>query len=208
MNYLLSTAYWPNLYYFSCVLNSENIMIEQFENYQKQSFRNRCTILSANGPLDLIIPVQNNGNKQLTKDVLISYKENWQIKHWRAITSAYRNSPYFEHFEPEIHFFYEQKFEFLLEYNVEQLKLLLKLLRVSKSINLSNSYETLPEHSLDLRTSIHPKLDFSDSDNLIQKLRKPYYQVFVDKFGFTPNLSILDLFFNTGLGTVDYLSGK
>lgn len=208
MNCLLSTAYWPNQYYFSHILNAENSVIEQFEHYQKQSFRNRCTILSANGPLDLIIPVQNNATKQLTKDVLISYKENWQIKHWRAITSAYRNSPYFEHFEPEISLFYEHKFEYLLEYNTEQIKLLLKLLRVSKSISLSKDYKTELNDSRDLRASIHPKLNFPETDPLIQKLQKPYYQVFSDKFGFSSNLSILDLFFNTGLGTIDYLSSR
>ena len=206
MNCLLSTAYWPNQYYFFHVLNSETITVEQFEHYQKQSFRNRSTILSANGPLDLIIPVQNTGNKQLAKDVFISYKENWQIKHWRAITSAYRSSPYFEHFEPEISFFYEQKFESLLEYNLEQIKLLLKLLRVPKDIGLTTTYETDPSNSLDLRMSIHPKIDFAETDALIQKLCKPYYQVFADKFGFTENLSILDLFFNTGLGTLEYLN--
>src|SRR3954467_9744925 len=121
MNALLSTAYWPNTHYFFYVLNSPGFFIEQHENYQKQSFRNRTQILSANGPLDLSIPIKKKAPREYVKDVEINYKESWQSNHWRAITSAYKNSPYFDYFEEEIKYFYETPFELLLEYNNQQL---------------------------------------------------------------------------------------
>src|SRR5688572_3856586 len=99
MKVILSTAYWPNLLYFHHLMNSEEVLIEQWENYSKQSFRNRTEILSANGVLSLSIPVIHTSSKQLTRNLRINYKENWQIRHWRAITSAYNNSPFFEYFE-------------------------------------------------------------------------------------------------------------
>ena len=206
MNSLLSTAYWPNIHYFYYVLNSTKISIEQFENYQKQSFRNRTIILSANGPLDLSIPIIKKAPKELTKDVEISYKENWQSKHWRAITSAYKNSPYFEHFESEIQSLYTKKHQGLLEFNLKQLEQIQTILRIKKNISLSSSYEKNVTDFLDLRESIHPKLDYR-TDKIVQKtLLNPYYQTFEDKFPFIPNLSILDLLFNKGLDTLGHLN--
>src|SRR5687767_12751081 len=111
MKALLSTAYWPNLEYFYRLLNSGATVIEQFENYQKQSYRNRMWILSANGVLELSVPIEHRATKELTKDIHISYREKWQHRHWRAITSAYRNSPYFEFFEDRIRTCYENKTE-------------------------------------------------------------------------------------------------
>src|SRR4051812_19762950 len=102
MTPLLSSAYWPNLHYFFYLINYDKADIEQWDNYQKQTFRNRTTILSANGLLDLNIPVKKSAHKELMKDVEISYSERWQQKHWRAIASAYGSAPYFEFFGEEI----------------------------------------------------------------------------------------------------------
>lgn len=205
MKSLLSSAYWPNLHYFYYVLHSETVCVEQFENYQKQSFRNRTQILSANGPLDLSIPITKRHHKELSKDIRISYKENWQQKHWRAIISAYKNSPYFEHFENEIAHFYSAKFDLLLDFNQQQLELLLKMLRIKKNVTLSKHYEKETGSFLDLRENIHPKIDFKTDKLTLEILSKPYYQTFETKFEFIPNLSILDLLFNKGLETLDYL---
>ena len=205
MNVLLSTAYWPNLHYFYYVLNADVVSIEQFENYQKQSFRNRTQILTANGPLDLSIPVKKNGLKALVKDVEICYKENWHIKHWRAITSAYKNSPYFDYFEDEIKYFYENKFDLLLGYNLKQMQLVLKLLKVKKEILLTSSYEKEDAGAINLRESIHPKIALKDDTAAYETLSRPYYQTFSGKFDFSPNPGILDLLFNKGLDTLDYL---
>jgi hypothetical protein len=205
MNVLLSTAYWPNLQYFYYLLNAEKITLECLENYQKQSFRNRTQLLTANGKLDLSIPVKNLNQKQLIKEVEISYQENWQINHWRAITSAYKNSPYFDFFEEDINYFYSNSFKFLMDYNLEQLNLIFKLLKIKKELLLSNDFEKEPIDQLDLRNSIHPKIDFSEDSNVVQLLKTPYYQTFEAKFDFKPNLSILDLLFNKGLETLEYL---
>lgn len=205
MTALLTTAYLPNLHYFFYVLNAETVFIEQFEYYQKQSFRNRTQILSSNGVLDLVIPVEKKATKELTKDISISYTEKWQIKHWRAITSAYKNSPYFDFFEEELKYFYENKFELLCDFNSQQLHLLLKILKQKKEIQFTSVYEKTPESILDLRQVIHPKIDFKTDDLVSNILQKNYYQTFENKFSFIPNLSVLDLIFNTGLKTVGYL---
>ncbi len=206
MNVLLSTAYWPNLHYFYYVLNSDKIVIENFENYHKQSFRNRTQILSANGKLDLSIPVKKLNTKELIKDVEISYAENWQNNHWRAITSAYKNSPYFEFFEEEINYFYSKEFKFLMELNTEQLELILKLLKLKKEIAFTSAFEKETTALTDLRNSIHPKINFTDDGKVSPILNTAYYQTFESKFPFHPNLSILDLLFNKGLVAVEYLS--
>lgn len=207
MKSLLSTAYWPNLHYFYYLLNSDAICIEQFEHYPKQSYRNRTRILSANGALDLSIPISKDSVKVFTKDIRISYSENWQIKHWRAITSAYKNSPYFEHFEEEIAIFYQKKFERLLDLNLSQLQVVLKILKQKKETPLSPVYQRQMPAFSDLRESIHPKEDFRNDPKVSTILLKPYYQTFESKFEFVPNLSILDLLFNTGLEAIDYLKG-
>ncbi|MDP3557381.1 MAG: WbqC family protein [Bacteroidota bacterium] len=205
MNALLSTAYWPNLHYFYYLFNADSITIETFENYHKQSYRNRTQILTANGKLDLSIPIKKLNTKQLITEIEISYEENWQINHWRAITSAYKNSPYFEFFEEEINFLYTTPFKFLMNYNLEQLKLIFKILKFKKEISYTNQFEKDPTNCLDLRNIIHPKIEFTKDVNVTQLLIKPYYQTFENKFEFHPNLSILDLLFNKGLDTHEYL---
>lgn len=205
MKRILSTAYWPNLHYFYYVLHSEYICIEQFEHYQKQSYRNRTQILSANGRLNLSIPVKKQAAKELTRHVEISYAEPWQNKHWRAITSAYKNSPYFEYFEDEIKIFYTQKYQHLIDFNLLQLKCVLNILKLEKIISLSTAFEKKPLDYLDLRENIHPKIDFKTDFISLKTLKQPYYQTFETKFAFEPNLSVLDLLFNEGLGAADYL---
>jgi hypothetical protein len=208
MTPLLETAYWPNLHYFYYVINSDTITIEQHESYHKQSFRNRTQVLTANGKLDLSIPVKKVQEPGTTQQVEISYAENWQIKHWRAITSAYKNSPYFDFFEDEIRFFYDTQINSLLEYNQLQLRLILKILKLKKEILLTTDYQKNAETFIDLRNKIHPKLDFTNDQNVSDLLTMSYYQTFENKFPFHPNLSILDLLFNRGLQSIDYLKQK
>jgi hypothetical protein len=170
MNPLLSTAYWPNLHYFYYVLNNNTIHIELEENFQKQSFRNRTEILTANGKLFLTIPVTKKSVKELTKYIEINYKENWQSKHWGAITSAYRNSPYFDYFEDEIKEFYTQQYPTLIEYNQAQLKFILKLLKQTRKIVFTEIYEKAPVGLTDLRESIHPKKNFITDKTVAEHL--------------------------------------
>ena len=205
MNVLLVTSYWPNLHYFFYVLNASIINIEQFDNYSKQSYRNRTQILSANGILNLSIPIKKNKSEKVVNAIEISYKEDWQKNHWRAITSAYKNSPYFDFFEEDLKVFYSNKYNLLIDYNIEQLKFIIKVLKQKKNIQLTKQYESNPESVIDLRTIIHPKHSYSSDKLVANKLDQSYYQTFENKISFTPNLSILDLLFNKGLHTIDYL---
>ena len=205
MNVLLVTSYWPNLHYFFYVLNASIINIEQFDNYSKQSYRNRTQILSANGVLNLSIPIKKNKSEKVINSIEISYKEDWQKNHWRAITSAYKNSPYFDFFEEDLKVFYSNKYNLLIDYNTDQLKFIIKVLKQKKNIQLTKQYESNPESVIDLRTIIHPKQSYLSDKLLANKLDQSYYQTFENKISFTPNLSILDLLFNKGLHTIDYL---
>ena len=205
MNVLLVTSYWPNLHYFFYVLNASIINIEQFDNYSKQSYRNRTQILSANGVLNLSIPIKKNKSEKVINSIEISYKEDWQKNHWRAITSAYKNSPYFDFFEEDLKVFYSNKYNLLIDYNLDQLKFIIKVLKQKKNIQLTKQYESNPESVIDLRTIIHPKQSYLSDKLVANKLDQSYYQTFENKISFTPNLSILDLLFNKGLHTIDYL---
>ena len=205
MNVLLVTSYWPNLHYFFYVLNASIINIEQFDNYSKQSYRNRTQILSANGVLNLSIPIKKNKSEKVVNAIEISYKEDWQKNHWRAITSAYKNSPYFDFFEEDLRVFYSNKYNLLIDYNTDQLKFIVKVLKQKKNIQLTKQYESNPDSVIDLRTIIHPKQSYLSDKLVANKLDQSYYQTFENKISFTPNLSILDLLFNKGLHTIDYL---
>lgn len=193
---ILSTAYLPDLAYLSAVLNAESILIEQYEHFVKQTFRNRCSILTSNGKQLLSIPLLKQADKELIKDKRISYAENWQQQHWRTITSSYKNSPYFEFFEDDLKPFYTNRFDFLIDYNTELLKTILHILRKQKQIISTNTFVEQPENTIDLR---HTNFQEQYADCYT----KTYYQVFEDKFDFVPQLSCFDALFNVGLDTID-----
>jgi hypothetical protein len=194
----LNTAYWPNLIYLKTVFEADTVCIEQHEHYDKQSFRNRCEILSANGLLRLSIPVKKVSGKMKLKDVELCYREKWQHQHWKALTSAYKNSPYFEFFEDDIKYFYEREFQFLLEYNTAQLEFLLKALRVSKPITFTEKYLSLFTHGKDAR-------HLTGAKSILQMDMAPYKQTFSEKYDFVPNLSSLDALFNVGIKTKELI---
>ena len=191
---LFSTAYLPPLNYLSKIIETEQVVIEKQEYFVKQTYRNRCEILTANGKLSLSIPLVKQADKEIISQKRISYAEDWQKQHWRAITSAYKNSPYFEYFEDELRPFYEIKYEFLFEYNTQLLKAILNILRIKKEIGFTNLFEETP-------IGIQDRRKLSEINNQHVIVSKPYYQVFADKQGFTPNLSCLDALFNVGLET-------
>lgn len=203
MKVVLGSAYWPNIQYLYYILNAESVQIDLYEHYQKQTFRNRSSILSANGKLDLTVPVKKWKDRATVKSIEISYAEDWQKQHWRSITSAYKNSPYFDFLEDELRSFYETEHQYLHEYNAEQLKWVMKAFRLKKEINYSDKYIDVSSE-LDLREEIHPKKEVSDK-TLKELLEKPYYQTFSEKMGFVPNLSVLDLIFNEGIKGYHYL---
>ena len=193
---LLSTAYLPNILYLSHVINSDKIVLEKHEHFIKQTYRNRCEIVTSNGKLSLSIPLIKQADKEIISDKKISYSENWQKQHWRAITSAYKNSPYFEFFEDEFKPFYENEYEFLFEYNTQLLRTILHILRLKKQIDFSKQFEFTTTNTVDFRS-------LSEINSAEIPTLKPYYQVFADKFGFLSNMSCLDALFNIGLDTIN-----
>lgn len=196
---MLSTAYLPNLDYFKLLLQGRPVYVEKHEHFIKQTYRNRCIIYSANGPLTLSIPLVKQQDKELITDKLISYQEDWQKQHWRAIVSAYKNSPYFEYFEDELKPFYEKPYAYLFHYNLNLTETLLKILRQKVNIKYTEDYTKHPKGFVDTREILHPKKT--------SLFRHPsYYQVFSNKHGFIPNLSVMDLIFNEGMNAVKYLT--
>jgi hypothetical protein len=188
----ISTAYLGPVQQYSKMFHFPEVRIETSENYLKQSYRNRCIIAGANGPLPLSVPiVKPDTLKCLTKDIRISDNGNWRHLHWNAIVSAYNSTPFFEYYEDDFAPFYEKKYEFLFDFNEELRMLICQLLDIQPQTQYTTSFEADVEN--DFRW-ISPKQDIADPSFLL----KPYYQVFQDKHGFLPNLSIIDLLFNTG----------
>lgn len=197
MSLIFPTAYLPSIQYISYFVKTEDISIELYETYQKQSCRTRCRVMTANGIQTLTVPViKVNGNHTLTKDIEISYKESWQQTHLRCLESAYRKSAYFDYYFPYFEKIYKQKFNTLVEMNDFCLKTILKLLKVKKEYTFTDDFEKITDDK-DYRVSL------SKEDGTATTSQ--YYQVFADRHGFVPNLSIADLLFNEGPNSISYL---
>jgi len=189
---LLSSAYLPPISFFTAIKSGGDVLIEQYDNYCKQTYRNRCIIATAAGKQALTIPVvKSDSPKQLMKDVRISDHGEWRRQHWNALKSAYMNSPFFMYYQDDFRPFYEKKYEFLIDFNTELTQLILKLAGIDKELQLTESYGQKDKKPLDLRTMAEP-----GNNEPAEPL--PYWQVFKQKYGFIGNLSAVDLLFNMG----------
>jgi hypothetical protein len=191
---LVSTAYFPPISYFAAIAKAEIVVVEAFENYQKQSYRNRCYIAGPNGKQMLNIPViKTTGNHTLITDIQFSDQENWKNQHWNSILTAYNSSPFLLYYEDEIKDVFFQSHQNLWELNHALLLLMMELVQLQTPIIKSTEYQQSTANGIDLRDSIHPKKELQSSEQ-----QKEYMQVFADRLPFMTDLSILDLLFNLG----------
>ena len=229
---LLSTAYFPPVSYFAAMaedmfglidrkdggssmeLSPSVVYIEACENYQKQSYRNRCCFYAADGVQALSFPVVHEGgtHKHVISDIKVDYSTPWLLQHKRALVSAYRTSAYFEYYQDELFGIMDSRPERLLDLNMSLLKFFIEKTGIKVDLRLTTEYS--PSGIVveadgrtisceDLRETIHPKRSNTILQDLV--LEKPYFQVFAPKYGFRSDLSIMDLLFNEGPDSILYL---
>ena len=227
MKALLSSTYFGPIQWYQKLNRYDECLIERHESFIKQTYRNRMLIPTTNGPLSLTIPTNHNTSLAM-KDIRISDHANWRHVHWNALLSAYGESPFFEYYQDDIRPFYEKKYEFLFDFNMEITEKMIELLDIRPKISITNEYiqneelkvksieseelkvkseefNGLANHKVqsivDFREAIRPKKPLPDAEFE----SKRYYQVYEQKFGFQPNMSILDLLFNEGNEAIFYL---
>ena len=237
MKALLSSTYFGPIQWYQKLNRYDECLIERHESFIKQTYRNRMLIPTTNGPLALTIPTNHNTSLAM-KDIRISDHANWRHVHWNALLSAYGESPFFEYYQDDIRPFYEKKYEFLFDFNMEITEKMIELLDIRPKISITNEYiqkeeseelrvkseefSSIANHKVqssnlkvqskevqskevqsivDFREAIRPKKPLPDAEFE----SKCYYQVYEQKFGFQPNMSILDLLFNEGNEAIFYL---
>ena len=221
---LLSTAYFPPVSYFAAMaqemeglsnrrdgdgsaeLSPSVIYLEACENFQKQSYRNRCRFYAADGVQTLSFPIVHEGgtHKQPISEAKVDYSKPWILQHKRAITSAYGTSAYFEYYQDELFAILDSKPERLFDLNLALIRFFIEKTGLCVDLRLTEDYtREAPEGVEDLREVIHPKRPNAILSDL--ELEKPYFQVFAPKYGFKSDLSIMDLLFNEGPDSILYL---
>ena len=199
MGVLLPTYFSP-IFQFSNIIKFNKIIFENEDNFQKQSYRNRCYIYGPNGKQMLNIPIKKNTNleKQKTKDTLVDNSLKWQDQHFKSLKASYNCSPFFEFFEDDLQKIFTKKYRYLNDINLDTFLFLLDALQLEVSHKNTNEYQ-----------KNKMKNDFRDIANIKQEINKPfpkYIQVFTEKHGFIPNLSTLDLLFMEGPNAISFLS--
>ena len=197
---LLSTTYFGPVQWYQKLNRYHDVAIERMDSFVKQTYRNRCVIAAPNGPQALTIPVCHDADKPLTRDIRISDHGDWRRLHWNALQTAYGESPFFEYYADDLHPFFERRWAFLYDFNMEITQLMCQLLDIHPHVSYTTAYTPSPS-TTDYRTAIQPKQPAPDPDFTPRR----YYQVYEAKHGFMPNLSIVDLLLNMGPEAIFYL---
>jgi hypothetical protein len=208
---LLQTTYFGPVQWYQKLKRYDHCVIEQYDSYQKQTYRNRCVIATANGLQALTVPVDHSPltiDHVQCKDLRISDHNQWRRVHWNALQSAYSESPFFEYYADDIRPFFEQKYEFLIDFNEAIRQKMCELLDIETSVSYSSGFRVHGSGFMvhgsgfkDFREVIRAKHPQEDAEFEA----RPYWQVFQHRYGFQPNLSILDLPFCMGPESVFYL---
>ena len=208
MEALLSTTYFGPIQWYQKLYRAEHVQIEQWESFQKQTYRNRCLIATTQGVQALTVPVERSQEsgvrrqEDTIRDIRISDHGNWRHLHWNALMSAYGESPFFEYYQDDIRPFFEKRWDYLFDFNEAIREKMCELLDIQPKISFSLEFKVYSlEKEKDFREAIRPKHPLPDPDFE----PKPYYQVYQQKHGFLPNLSILDMLFNMGPEGIFYL---
>jgi len=202
MNIILHPTYFPNIAHFVAIANADNVEFEVNDNFLKQTYRNRTYIYGANGKLALNIPViHSQKNRKKYRDVKIFNEEKWQSLHWKSLLSAYRTSPFFEYYEDELQPVFNLKTEYLLDFNLKCFEVVCDCLQLDLNTSKTKTYQRIIENSNDYRYLVNAKKEPAYTFDT-------YTQVFNEKHGFIPNLSILDLLFNEGPNALNYLESQ
>lgn len=206
---LLSSTYFGPVQWYQKLYRYDRVLIEQWDSYQKQTYRNRCLIATTNGIQALNVPVVHSS------EFRISDHGNWRHQHWQALTSAYGDSPFFQYYEDDLRPFFTERWEYLYDFNEAIRQKICELIDISPKVERTEEYQKISEYSeysensdysgksplRDFREAIQPKRPAPDDDFEPRR----YYQVYERKLGFLPNLSILDLLFNMGPESIFYL---
>lgn len=187
-------SYLPPIAFYQLMLKHKKVVFDIHENFHKQFYFNRCLIYSANGVLKLSVPIKRNKERTALKDVYVFYEQNWRTIHWRSMEAAYRRSPFFEYYEEDFRNLYlGEETEKLVDWNLKLFELVNKLLGVQVDISFTESYQKTYQGINDFRN-----LNVPGTKSSIALKPIKYQQVFQEKYGFIPNLSIIDLLFCEG----------
>jgi len=201
---LIETQYLGNIEYYARLTHHKTVLLEQHEHYVKSTYRNRCYIAMPDGPLRLSVPLaRSRYQRRAIKDVRIDYSYAWQRLHWNSLCTAYRSSPYFEYYEDTFYPYYHKPFDFLLDFNQQLCAEIVELLQLPVQVNNTKSFQKsyAPEANIcDFRSVIHPRKTHAIGNP--KYVSPTYHQVFENKIGFLPNLSIIDLLFAEGPNAV------
>lgn len=200
MKTLIHPTYFPSIAHYVVFAKSTNIVVEMEDNFQKQTYRNRTYIYGANGKLMFNVPVRHNKEQkhQKYKEIQLANETPWQRLHWKSLESAYRTSPFFEYYEDELQPLFEKRYKFLMDLNLETIQLVNDCLQLEVETTQTKEFEPIVTEIQDFRklAVVKKEPDYGF---------ETYTQVFDDKYGFIPNLSILDLLFNEGTNALSYL---